>query len=223
MFLSPLHAHQRFLRIRVAKIRDRQVGQKHRSFEETSMELTEEKKEVVVKRLETFSASFDRFTEIITILFFRLVLPSISIYLAINFNSNPRDSAFLILLITTLVAYCLLFRPLSYLLSPTEIAVTRLAGNVRIPLAAIVSIRMLRPDELKFAKGCFGFARISGYFGRFSDPFLGRLIIYGTRLDRGVLLETKRKKFIITPDHPEKLIRAVKKLKESTRNAEWTK
>lgn len=61
--------------------------------------------------------------------------------------------------------------------------------------------------------GIFGFGKISGYFGKYMDPSLGRLTFYATRTDRSILLETQKEKIIISPDQPDQFIKEIVKFK----------
>jgi hypothetical protein len=56
-----------------------------------------------------FSASFDRFTELLTIVFFRLVLPVLIVYFVIEFAQNPVDASVMLAFLSAIGFYCSIY------------------------------------------------------------------------------------------------------------------
>jgi hypothetical protein len=167
-----------------------------------------------------FSASFDIWTGFMTILFLH-VLPVLVVYLSFQFSGNPFDSAVMIAFLLMLGSYCVLFHPRSYTLTPERFAVHRLISDIVIPLSEILTVRRILREDIKLARGTFGFGSISGYFGRYTDPMMGRLRLYATRRDKHVLLETSNERIVITPDNPDEFVEEVLKLQCPVPSDAW--
>lgn len=161
-----------------------------------------------------FSASFDKATELLTLISFRIVLPLLIVYFVMEFAQNPVDASVMLVFLSATGVYCLVFRPWSYILMQDGVVIHRLIGDIRIPFSNIRKFRRLSTDELKLVRGVYGFSRISGYFGKYTDPILGRLTFYATRRDRSILIETGNEKIVISPDHTELFMEKMTKLSE---------
>lgn len=104
-----------------------------------------------------------------------------------------------------------LLRPLRYIVSDDHIVVDRLIKKVVIDKHQIKDAFIIRRESLDSLQKVGGNAGLFGFTGEFNTPF-GRTILYATRFDKLIMIQTFRDgNIIVTPDDTS-MIRAVKGL-----------
>jgi len=156
----------------------------------------------------TYKASFDNSTKIITIgvtiLFaFIFLLPII----IIKDGSDNQNAIYtrVAMLLFYFITYG--FSTKSYQLTPEEVIIRRLLGNVKIKRSEILSVEIIEKDQMGWLIRTFGVGGLFGYWGRFSSSTLGSMTWYATRKNRIILIKTiNNKRIVITPDEMEQFV-----------------
>lgn len=161
-----------------------------------------------------FTASFDRATEWLTIVFSRLVLPVVIVYFTIQFKQSPVDASLMLLFLSAIGIYCFVFRPLSYILMPDGIMIHKLIGDIRIPSDHIRKFRRPGTDYAKFVRGMYGSSRISGYFGKYTHRLVGCFALLRHTQRSHHFDGNAKGKIVIAHDHPELFLEEMTRLKE---------
>lgn len=137
-----------------------------------------------------FSASYDRFTKIVS-----AVLCLVMVF-AIFASHNIVVSTLALGVMLVSFAYS----PRGYILSGRSIAVRRLAGPVRIPLEDVREVRRATADDLSGCIRLWGSGGLFGYYGLFSSSKLGKFTEYATSRENAVLVVSGSKNVIFSPD-----------------------
>lgn len=110
-------------------------------------------------------------------------------------------------LVLSVYAIAIIFRPLNYELSDDKLIVNRFISDISIYRNQISSVELITKKEIGWVVRVFGVGGLFGYFGKFSNFKMGSMIWYATRRDRMILIKTMNgKKIILTPDQPEKFV-----------------
>lgn len=155
----------------------------------------------------TFRTSLDGLAKGITIGIIILFSVIISGLLIPSIGLEPIKSSLLIGLLTGTCLFCVLFRPLNYVLTVDNLVIHRLFNDITIKRGDILTAREISKKDMGMTIRTFGVGGLFGYFGKFFNSKLGRLTMYGTRRNNTVLVETSNKKIILTPDNPIELVR----------------
>jgi hypothetical protein len=107
------------------------------------------------------------------------------------------------------------FAPRRYEIRGADILVKRfLAKDVRIPLDKVYSVEAADYEYVfKKAFRVMGSGGMFGIYGHFASANLERFKAYMTRRSRLVMIKTVDMPFVVTPDHPEDFIAAVRREK----------
>jgi len=155
----------------------------------------------------TFKTSLDKLAKGITIGVIVIFSFIIGGQLIPAYGLDPIKSLLLIGLLTAICLLCYLFRPLTYILTNDNLVIHRLFNDVIIKRQSILTAREVNKRDMGLTIRTFGVGGLFGYFGKFSNSKIGRLTMYGTRRNNTVLIETAKKKFILTPDEPIEFVR----------------
>ncbi len=155
-----------------------------------------------------YKASFDNLTKNVTIgvtiLFaFIFLLPII----IIKDGSDNQNAIYtrVAMLLFYFITYG--FSTKSYQLTPEEVIIRRLLGNVKIKRSEILSIEIIEKEQMGWIIRTFGVGGLFGYWGKFSSSKLGSMTWYATRKNRIILIKTiNNKRFVITPDEMEQFV-----------------
>ncbi len=98
-----------------------------------------------------------------------------------------------------------LFRPTYYELADNFFIIHRPIFSVKIHHSQIVAVKAIKQDDISKSIRLFGVGGLFGYFGIFANFELGKMTWYLTCRDKLLLIHTKDKKIIISPDNPEQL------------------
>jgi hypothetical protein len=156
----------------------------------------------------TYKASFDNSTKIITIgvtiLFaFIFLLPII----IIKDGSDNQNAIYtrVAMLLFYIITYG--FSTKSYQITPDEIIIRRLLGNVKIKRSEILSVEIIEKEQMGWLIRTFGVGGLFGYWGKFSSSKLGSMTWYATKKNRIILIKTiNNKRIVITPDEMEQFV-----------------
>ena len=104
--------------------------------------------------------------------------------------------------------YTYLFRPVSYEINDNFLIIHRPINDVIISRIRLNSVQLVDSAELKHTTGAFRIEGLFGYFGKCANKQLGSFIMYTTRRNKTVLIETTdNRKVVLSPDRPTKFIR----------------
>jgi hypothetical protein len=145
-----------------------------------------------------FHASLDKSTKLITTVV-SIILLAIMIRAFLYLETNPVSAYISGIATIAVFGYCLLFRPLNYLLTADTLIVHRLVKDVTIPRNAITKVRSVGEGELKGIVRVFGVGGLFGYFGIFGNKN-GDIHVHATNWKNSIMIETPARNFIITPD-----------------------
>lgn len=110
-------------------------------------------------------------------------------------------------LVLSVYAVALIFRPLYYELLDDKLIVNRFVSDISIYRNQISSVEIITKKEIGWVVRVFGVGGLFGYFGKFSNFKMGSMTWYATRRDRMILIKTMNgEKIILTPDEPEKFV-----------------
>jgi hypothetical protein len=155
----------------------------------------------------TFKTSLDGLAKGITIGVIILFSVIIGGQLIPSYELDPIGSTVLIGLLFGICLFCILFRPLTYVLTSDKLIIHRLLSDVANDRKDIVTTREISNGDMGLTIRTFGVGGLFGYFGKFSNTKIGRLTMYATRRNNSVLIETTSKKIILSPDDPIELVR----------------
>jgi len=99
------------------------------------------------------------------------------------------------------VAYA--YTPRAFTLEDSTLVISRLAGDVRVPLRDVVEVRPV-PNPVSGAMRVGGNGGLFGFWGRYQSAALGGFTMYGTRASGGVALIGKDQTVVVTPDDPDR-------------------
>lgn len=146
-----------------------------------------------------FEAKLDRHVQMLTVLSI-VILGGIYLFMMVNSRciSGGKNLYFLFLILALLLPY--IFAPRKFIVNSDGIGIKRIAGTVLIPWGSIKSVK--RHKNISFGKGVitiFGSQGLYGYFGLFRIKNIGKVYAYLTSIKDCVLIETKSKKYLLSP------------------------
>lgn len=154
-----------------------------------------------------FKTSLDGLAKGITLGVCILISLAIGTTLVSGYSTDPIGSTLLVGLIVIVVALCLLLRPLRYELTGDKLIVHRLLGDIAIKREDILIAKEFSKSDMNHTIRTLGVGGFFGYFGRFYNSKVGRITMYATRRSNAVLIDTGKKRIILTPDNPVELVR----------------
>lgn len=158
----------------------------------------------------TFTTSLDGLAKVITVGTTLLFAWVIGVELLPSARLEPLQSILISVLLLTIFLFCWLFQPRNYTLTDRGLTIHRILRDVHIDRNDIVNVREVNNRDTGFIIRTLGVGGLFGYFGKFSSTKLGSLTMYGTRRDKQVLIETRTRKIIVTPDHPHEFTELLK-------------
>jgi hypothetical protein len=137
-----------------------------------------------------FSASYDSTTKAI----------SATVCLLLMVVAWVVHIAFVALLFPLLICFAYAYSPRGYAISGGAIVITRLIGNIRVPLADIREIRAGTPDDFTGCLRLWGNGGLFGYYGTYQTAKLGKCYWYVTNRSRTVIVATQTRILVLSPD-----------------------
>jgi hypothetical protein len=98
----------------------------------------------------------------------------------------------------------------SYLISEGSVFVQRLIGRVGIPLDDIREVRRAESDDFKGCIRLFGNGGLFGYYGLYRTSKLGKCNWYVTNRKNAVILITRAKTVVLSPDDENGFVAALR-------------
>ncbi len=157
----------------------------------------------------TFSASYDRFTKILSAV---VCLGMLAVILATH---NIVIATLAVAVILVSFAYS----PRGYILKGRSILVRRLAGQAKIALDDVREIRQVAPDDCRGCIRLWGSGGLFGYYGLFSSTNLGRFTEYVTNRKNSVVVITGSKTVLFSPDDVGGFLDAIRAMAPVTASA----
>jgi len=156
----------------------------------------------------TYKASFDSLTKIVTIavtILFAFIFFVPLIFITDGLGNQNSIYTRVALLAIYIITYG--FSTKAYQLTPDEIIICRLFGNVKIKRSEITSVEIIEKEQMGWIIRTFGVGGLFGYWGKFSSSKLGSMTWYATKKNRIILIKTiNNKRFVITPDEMEQFV-----------------
>ena len=121
-----------------------------------------------------------------------------------HFKSYEVESYFLlgILIPDIILLFLFLTAPRSYTVYERGILINSLLKSVKIPLADIDKVELLRKGDLESSIRSFGVGGFFGHFGKFHSKKYGEMTWYLTNKNHLVLLHTRDgKRVLLSPDN----------------------
>lgn len=159
-----------------------------------------------------FNVSYGISTKIITILVFAILLGFLAKGI---FTKHISSIVGIIMLAIVLVLTIYLWAPRRYSIDRTNISIHRGIGDIQIPLSEVKDVRK-DPSGFFEAIRVFGVGGMFGYYGRFYSGKLGHYTAYVTNGKNAVIIESKKVKYMISPNNPEAFVNRVKQMIAST-------
>lgn len=155
-----------------------------------------------------FNASLDNLVKIVTVSC--LILFVVISYFIFTNNQLPLPALIAILASLWLTfILCYLYHPTAYSVAGDSIIIHRPLTPVVISRTDILDIRIPTEAEMSWTIRTFGVGGLFGYFGKFTNTQLGGMTWYATQRGNYVLLVTKTKRIILTPDSPQEFLAAL--------------
>lgn len=105
----------------------------------------------------------------------------------------------------------LAWSPTGYSIADGDIVVSRLIGNVHIPLYKIREARAASADDFRGGIRLFGSGGLFGYYGIFRTPKLGKSTWYVTNRSHTVVLVSDSGTTILSPDDVDGFLGTIRK------------
>lgn len=102
------------------------------------------------------------------------------------------------------------FAPAGYRVDPARVTVKRPMSDVVIARQAIRGVRLFSDADSSGMTRTAGNGGLFGYYGGYRSDKLGPHVWYVTDMSKRVVLETADGAVVVSPDDPEKFIRAVR-------------
>ncbi len=160
----------------------------------------------------TFSASYDRFTKILSAF---VCLGFLGVIIA---SHNIVISALALVVILISFAYS----PRGYVVADRSVLVRRLAGQVRISLDDVHELRRSTEDDLRGCIRLRGSGGLFGYYGLFRSSKLGEFTEYVTNRSNSVVLITGSKTTLFSPDDVDGFLNAIRAIAPISASASAT-
>jgi hypothetical protein len=148
----------------------------------------------------TFSASYDRFTKILS------AVVCLGILAVIIASHSIVMSTLALVVILISFAYS----PRGYTVADRSILVRRIAGQVRVPLDEVRELRRATDDDLRGCIRLRGSGGLFGYYGLFRSSKLGEFTEYVTSRSNSVVLITGSKTVLFSPDDVDGFLNAIR-------------
>jgi hypothetical protein len=139
----------------------------------------------------------------------------VTIFTIVSFSALPFFFAFAVpdstaLTVTILagltLVICWAYHPINYSVNGNNLIIHRPIKDLVIDVKKIEEVREIPTSDISYSIRTFGVGGLFGYFGLFANRKLGNMTWYATRRDHPVLVKTKKKKLIITPDFPRSFV-----------------
>ena len=109
-----------------------------------------------------------------------------------------------------------LFAPMKYTVTDSEIVVNRFGPNVVIPIKSIDEIRRIQKKEFGFTLRLFGSGGFCGGYGTFHNRRLGVFQAYITNRKTLIFIKCdNHKKILVSPEKPEEFLGVVAQAQSS--------
>jgi len=115
---------------------------------------------------------------------------------------------YIALLFPLLICLAYAYSPRGYALSGGAIVIKRWIGNIRVPLADVREIRPGTPDDFTGCLKLAGNSGLFGYYGLFRTAKLGKCSWYMTNRSKTVVVVTRAKTLVLSPDDQQGFIAA---------------
>ena len=92
----------------------------------------------------------------------------------------------------------------------TDIRISRIIGDVSIPLSDIQEIERTNKNDTKDSIRTFASGGLWGYLGKFKSPNLGNYTMYVTNASQMITIRTKENVYIISCNNSDKIVEIVK-------------
>jgi len=115
---------------------------------------------------------------------------------------------YIALLFPLLICLAYAYSPRGYALSGGAIVIKRWIGNIRVPLADVREIRPGTPDDFSGCLKLAGNSGLFGYYGLFQTAKLGKCSWYMTNRSKTVVVITRAKTLVLSPDDQQGFIAA---------------
>jgi hypothetical protein len=148
---------------------------------------------------QSFSASYDATAKIVTAFVF--IIPIVA--------GATTKSAVAACVGGLILILSYAWSPRSYAIVDRYIVVSRLIGDVRIPIDDIREARPATQEDFRFAIRLFGSGGLFGYYGLFRTNALGRSTWYVTNRKNRIVIITGAKTFVLSPDDVGGFLRAL--------------
>ena len=165
--------------------------------------------------MHTYISSLDRLSTIVSRSIIALSLILFCVHYFIYKHSGEQPILLIapaltpvILTILSIAMYNL--KPLSVTIGNDAIIINRKWKPVTINFSEINSIRIVEKEEMKGVIRTFGNGGLYGYTGMYYNKIMGSMRWYCTQRCNYILIQTRGKKTIITPDLPNEFMNDIK-------------
>ena len=155
-----------------------------------------------------YKASLDLSAKLITA-FVTVLFVSILVAIPISISFG-----FTFVLLTTIYAFCYLYRPLKYVVESDKIIIKRPFRDKVIGITKVKEVYTIKKDSMGWVLKTFSNGGLFGYYGEFKSGRYGQMTWYATKRSNYIMLETSdHEKIVLTPDNPD-MVKEIKKLIE---------
>ena len=128
----------------------------------------------------------------------------------INDSSREWQPVVVRILILPIAGIAWGYHPSSYVVGPRSLGIKRPFGSINIPIADIESVSRVPARDVVTGIRLFGSGGMFGYFGIYTTWKYGKVSMWATDRTKLILIETAKRKYVISPDKPEEMILELK-------------
>jgi hypothetical protein len=155
----------------------------------------------------TFAAPWGTALKVMTLLgcMVGLGIPLVGLF------TGPRSGLWLLLMVVLPLVVLLstsLFAVRGYSLRGETLSIQRLGWHTTIPLHQLQAAT-IDPQVMEQSLRLWGNGGLFAFVGRFRNRRLGTYYAYATKLDHAVVLTLPQRRLVVTPDDPQRFVRAV--------------
>jgi hypothetical protein len=152
--------------------------------------------EITIKDIRSTRFVWDRMSNVTTAMAVIGVL-GISIFMILQIKTEGYQMLIGVAVLVLTMAGLATFTPLGLTVDDEYIVINKLVGKVIINKKEITSIQPVEGKLVRRSGRLAGSNGGFGYWGKYRHRTIGSYSLYATNLDRLVLIETNRKKYII--------------------------
>lgn len=155
-----------------------------------------ENTKIDIKEIRSIRFVWDKMANVMTVISTMGML-GIAIFVFVQSRTEGLEMIWAGLLLIVVTALLATFTPLGLIVDDEYIVVKKLVGRIVIKKCDIISATKVDAHIVRRSGRMAGSSGAFGYWGKFRHRSIGSYTLYATNLERLVLIETTKKKYVI--------------------------